>query len=553
MIIADLVVTNGKVITVDKDFSLKEAIAVKNGWVIDVGTNSEIKSYIGQGTEVIDLEGKVILPGAHDGHIHTTHSGFFLDPDKLNLKFPEVKSIKDINKKLADAVRKSKPGEWIIGFGWNSGLLEECVNEKRTVNRWDFDPITPNNPIALYDYSAHVLAVNSKALEICGITKDTPDLKREEGRFSRDKDTSEPDGCFYEWGAQLLISRHMPQLNKNEIKECIKRAQTYLNENGITSHADILGVGGEYLFCGTWGSKVIDVYEEMARDGKLTARVSINVMPGINGIQGYEAITEGLKITKLPEFHDKNWVKADTVKIFADGSPSLDNTYVFHGDTEEEQRQELIDTIIEVHRQGWQAAVHTTGDKAAEAIIEGCIKAQQMYPREAPRHFLIHGDWLTMERAKKAAKFKIGLSAQPNAGYSVMDFLVELFGRERGSKFFCLQDLTKAGINVAGGSDANIFDPNWRLGVQFAVTRKTITGNVYAPEIASTIENAIKMYTINGAYQEHMENIRGSIEVNKVADFQVLGEDIFKVNKDEIGSIPVVMTICDGKIVYNKL
>lgn len=549
MVMADMVIKNGKVVTVDKDFSIKEAIAVKNGWIIDVGTNDEMEKYVDSNTEVIDLEGKVILPGAHDGYIHAAHTGFFLDPKTLNVKFPLVKSIKDIQNLLKEAVKKTKPGEWIIGFGWNAAQLEECVAENRNPNRWDFDPVTPDNPIALYDYSAHVMVVNSKALEICGIDKDTPDLKREEGAFTRDA-TGEPDGCFFEWGGQLLISKHMPQLDEKAIEECILRVQKHLNKNGITSHGDILGIGGNYLFCGTWGEKVIDVYEKMAREGKLTARVSVNIMAGLEGVQGYDAIVEGLKETKLPEFQDKNWVKADIVKIFADAAPSLDNTYVFHGNTEEEQRQELIDTIVEVHRQGWQIGLHATGDKAAAAIIEGCIKAQQLYPREAPRHFLIHGDWLTMERAKEAAKYKIGLSAQPNAGYIVMDFLVGLFGEERGSKFFCLQDLMNAGINVAGGSDSNIFDPNWRLGAQFAVTRTTMTGNTYAPQLASTIENAIKMYTINGAYQEHMENIRGSIEPNKVADFQVLGEDIFAVDKKEIGKIDVVMTIVNGKIVY---
>ena len=549
---ADLVILNGKVVTVDRDFSFQEALAVKNGWIINVGRNHKIKEHIGKGSRVIDLQGKIILPGTHDGHIHATHMGFFLDPKAINLNYPAVKSIGDINKKLREATKRMKPGEWIVGLGWDSTRLAECANEHfRTPNRWDFDAVTPDHPIALFDYSAHAVVVNSKALEIAGITRETADLKPEYGYFDRDPRTGEPNGHFCEWGAMRFIGRHMPRLSDEEIEKCIKRIQKHLNENGVTSHADILGIGGDHLFFGTWGRRVIEIYEKMFREGKLTARVSINIMAGLEGVQGYDAIVGGLKQTSLPDFRDRNWVKADIIKIFGDGAPVPEGGYgSFYGATREEQREGLINSIIEAHRRGWQVAVHATMEMALDAAIEAFIKAQQMYPRESPRHFIIHGDWFTREKAAEAFKYKIGLAAQPNVGFHLMDILVKLFGRNRASRLFAHRDLMEAGINVAGGSDALCIKPNWRLGAQFAVTRKTVHDNVYAPELAGNIEDAIRMYTINGAYQEHMENIRGSIEVNKVADFQVLGDDIFNIEKEKISEIPVVMTICDGQVVY---
>jgi len=553
VVTADLVIVNGKVVTVDREFSIKEAIAVKDGWIIDVGENAKIEEYIGAKTEVIDLRGKVILPGAHDAHLHAAHTGFFLDTEILNLKYPEVKSIKDINQKLKEAVSKKAPGEWIIGFGWNNLLIEECARENRMPNRWDFDEVTPDNPILLVDFSAHNIIVNSKALEICGIDRNISDLKPEEGRIDREQKNGELTGLFCEWGGMLLVWKHVSQLDEVELRKCIERVQKVLNQQGITSHADIVGIGGNYLFCGTWGQKVIEVYDKMALEGALTARVTINVMAGLNGVQSYDTIIEGLEQTTAPQFADRNWVKADIVKIFGDRVPGPENIIVFPGETEEERARELIKTIMEVHRRGWQMGVHSTGEASARAIVKGFIEAQRTYPREAPRHFLIHGDWLTREIAGEAAKYKIGLVAQPNAGYFIMDYLVQIYGEDLGGQLFRLQELANQGINVVGSSDANIFDPNWQLGVQFAVTRKTISGNVYRPDLASSLENAIRMYTINAAYQEHMENVKGSIEPNKLADFQVLEEDIFEVNKEEISQIPVVMTICNGKVVYSRL
>ena len=255
---ADLVLLNGKVATVDPAFSFCEAIAVKGGWIINVGANDEIRRHIGKRTEVLDLAGKVVLPGVHDSHMHAAHTGLFLSPKAIDIKFPAVKSIRDINEKLKAAVRDAKPGEWIFGLGWNSALLDECaLQNNRTPNRWDFDAATPDHPIALFDYAAHAVVVNGKALEIAGITSKTPDLRREYGGFDRDPQTGEPNGHFYEWGAMRLIGRHMPQLGEEELEACIVRVQRHLNQNGITSHADILGVGGESLFFGTWGSKVM--------------------------------------------------------------------------------------------------------------------------------------------------------------------------------------------------------------------------------------------------------------------------------------------------------
>ncbi|WP_213950936.1 amidohydrolase [Tepidanaerobacter syntrophicus] len=557
MIKADLALMNGNVITVDENFSFKEAVAVKNGWIIDVGTNEEVKAYIDVDTEVIDLRGKTVLPGSFDTHVHAAYGGLTLEPNFVNLYFPEVNSIKQINERLLEVTKRIPKGQWIIGAGFSSSKLKECINDGgRFPNRWDFDSTTPDHPILLNDAGLHDLVVNTKALEICGITKETPDLEPSDGIIVRDELTGEPTGYFRDWGAQTAVYKHAYMCNAPQLKKCIMKYQRVLNENGITTHTDIAGIGGDYLFCGTWGSGVIEAYEELSKENKLTARVCIDILAGINGRQSYESIISGLLQTKLPIFSKKNWVKAEAVKIFGDDGWRRDDFKgprgycTFPGSTEEEQAANLIKTVIEVHRLGWQMGIHLTGGKGIDTVIDAYIAAQQHYPRSAPRHFIIHGDDLTYEDAKKAGKHKIGLSMQPIAFELFLDNSIKKYAPERAREIFDINTYSALGMICAGSSDAPALPVSWLQGLQFLITRTTKNKNVYWPNLKCSLKDGIKAYTINGAYQNHMDEVCGSIEVNKLADFQVLENDIFEIEENKIGDIPIVMTICDGKIVY---
>lgn len=558
---ADVIFLNGKVATVDEEFSLAEAVAVKSGWIIAVDSNEKIKKYLDEATEVIDLQGKLMLPGTHDAHMHGVHTGLSLSPLFLDVRFPKVKKISDLQEIIRAAVEKVPEGAWIVGMGWNEMLIEECLAEGRTLKKWDLDVVSPNNPVVLNDYGAHRMVVNSQALGRCDISEKTPDLPPEAGLIERLENSREPTGYLNEWGAQVLVWQQVPTLPAEEIEACILEMNRELNKYGITSHVDILGIGGNELIRGTWGEKSIGIYEKLAREDKLTARVSINLLAGIDGIQSYQAITEGLEKTTLPDFQDRNWVKAETVKIFGDGGGWLreDNQVVgdhgrstFPGETDLAQEKELIKTIIEVHRRGWQLGIHAIGGRTIDTIIEGYKQALEKYPRENPRHFIIHGDDMTVENAQVAAKYDISMSVQAVAAYQMMDFMRFRFDEEYGNALFAWDVYQKAGVNVANGSDSNIFSLNWLEGAQFAVTRQTVSGNKYRPDLASERADVIRMYTINGAKQEHLEAVRGSIEVGKVADFQILDQDILMIPPEEIGKTKVVMTMVDGKIVYKN-
>lgn len=556
MVKADLVLTNGKVATVDEKFSFCEAVAVKGGWIIGLGSCGEMEPHIGPDTKVIDLGGKVLLPAANDAHMHAALTGLRMGPGCLNVG--GAQSLKDLKDLVAGAVAKAKPGEWIWGSGFMEFMWPELQAEgMRGLNRWDLDEVSPDHPVMLNDFGLHTLVVNSKALELSGITKDFPELPPEEGIMERERATGEPNGRFFEWSSHHLIGNHCPPVTEAEIEEAILRVQRALNEQGATSHNDIVGRGVERIFKGVGGEKCIEVYERMAREGKLTARVSLAVNACVDGVETCESFLRALDEMKLPQFRDPNWVQARTVKLFGDQGawlrprtdrPNGEGRSVWPGVTDEEQAAELKRTILELHRRGWQVCIHAIGGKTIDVAVDAFIEAQETYPGKPPRHYVIHGDDMTVDAARRMGKYRIGCSPQPIAANIVAGMNAPRM--TAGEALFDWQAYMDAGCWVSGGSDSPCFSFNWREGVQFAVTRTTVMGQAIRPDRSMKLEDAIRMYTIEGAYQEHMEEVRGSIEVGKVADFQVLGRDIFTCPGSEISRIPVVMTICDGKVVY---
>lgn len=553
---ADLVIRNGKIATVDPQFTYVEAVAARGGYIIDRGTNEEMDVYIGETTKVIDAANRLVLPGGNDSHMHAAHTGFTMSSNFLDFNGPQFNSLEMIQNKIREAAAKAAPGEWVFGCGLVDANVKELSAENRVINRWDLDAATTDVPVVITDFSLHCMIANSKALEIAGIDRDYPEIPNSLGFIERTAD-GELNGRFIEWGAQNILCSKCPILSDEELEACIRRVQKALNKEGITSHTDILGEGGEYLFRGTWGSRVIDIYEKMAQKGELTARCSINVFSCILGQASYDAIIRGTDRVRLPEFHDKNWVKADAIKFFVDlGGPTWqrkgirpEGSFATSWDgTEEEQIEQITRTIIELHRLGWQICIHSCGGGSMDCCLDAFVQAIQLYPGKDSRHFLIHCDDTTKDFAAKMAKNGVLAAIQPTAANIVFGWNTPVLTDKE--EIFNYQAYTDLGACLTGGSDSTCFSINWRQGMQFCLTRTTIDGYTARPDLIMNREDAIRMYTINGAYQEHMEHLRGSIEVNKVADFQILDKDVMTCPANEIGMANVVMTICDGKVVY---
>jgi hypothetical protein len=499
--------------------------------------------------------------------MHAPFFGASRPPLSLDLTYPTVQSIPDMVKALKQKVAEVEPGEWIRGFGWDQSTLEECRNDPSKLPRkWDLDAVSPDHPVAFTDFSVHTLLVNSKALEIAGITKDTPDPPS--GEMERDEH-GEPTGILKEPGAQALVAAHVPLLTREEKKTALVTTLNHLNANGVTSFTDAaIGPGGEAFLYGVMSAEFVDLYQELLAEGKLSARVAVLLLLGDYGALTYEDLENGLKTFKVPSGVDKTRLQFSGVKIFADGIPLTytswmnedyvsgnagHGTSVIPGDTDAQQRENLIEMIKLVHRHGFQIGLHATGDRAIDAAVDGFVEAIEEVPGGDPRHYLIHGDFISPETAKVLARNNCGIAMQPFISVMISDFEAAVVGEQRAAYEWPTRTVLDAGVNLTSNSDAPVTYPNWRLGVQAAVLREgLVSGKVSGPEECITVAEAIRSYTINGAWQDRMEHIKGSIEVGKVADFCIIGDDILTVDPHKIGEIPVLMTIIGGKVVFEE-
>jgi predicted amidohydrolase YtcJ len=561
---ADLIIVNGNVITVDSDFSIAQAVAVKDGTIIAVGTNDDIRVLADRRTKTLDLKGKTMLPGINDAHIHAGLYWGSRPPIVLDVGYPAVKSIRDIINAVGKKTQGTSPGEWIRGTGLNLNVLKEC-NEipARYPTRWDLDLVSPANPVCLnvipFTIGEQVTWVNTKALELVGISSDTPVPPGCE--IVKDRTTGEPTGLLK--GSQLgeRVTAAVPSLTRKQKKVALLTAMQELNSLGITSITEgALGPGGTGFQNGLWDSEYIEVYRELENEGKLTVRTGIMVLFTSYGTFNPGTLYDGLSHYEINHDLPDPWLRMAGIKLFADGIPLSKTAWmyddymnggngrmVFPGETSEERCNELMKIVAYCHKLGFRIGIHVTGDRAIDACIDSFIKAEKEEPKGL-RHYIIHGDFVTTGGAERMAEYNIGISVQPALTGIVMNILPHFVGQERAARYGCLRTLLDAGVHVAGGSDAPVTYPDWKSAICSIVSR------VYRPEGEShrhvTVADAIRMYTMGGAWQDNMENIKGSIEKGKLADFCILDEDILSIEPERIKDIRILMTIVGGKIVY---
>ena len=535
---ADLVLLKGKILTVDDEFTVAEAVAVKDGRVMAVGSSTEIEKLKGRSTEVIDLEGKTVMPGLYDSHIHVVGTGTALQ--MINCRTPPMISIDDMKKAVAEKAEDSKPGEWILGRGWDQAKLAE----HRNPSRWDLDDVSPDNPVVLTRTCGHLLVANSAALEIGGITKDTPDPLG--GKIVRNLE-GEPTGMLEEGPAMNLVRRHVPETGIPETMEAIRAAFKAFNEVGITSVIDPGNTEDEMV-----------AYQLLREAGEFTVRT--NVM--LRAVQQGDTIEDSVRrIENFPMITGMgdDLLRFQGVKLFIDGGIGGRTALLrehYEGDPDDyglltlpvEHLQMLVDAA---NRRGMLAGIHCAGGKAMDIVLEAYRKTDEVKPIKGRRFYLIHAYQPTDENFETCRMLDIKVASQPSFLYYLGDSYHENVGDERSKWLKPHRAWIDHGIMVAAGTDSPVtpYPPFPSLWASIA-RRTEVKGTQMGTEQCVTREEAIRMYTVNGAYLTFEEDSKGSLEPGKIADMVILDRDIMTCPVDDIRDTKVLQTFLGGKTVY---
>ncbi len=430
------------------------------------------------------------------------------------------------------------------------------------MTRWDLDEVAPGNPVYLVSFTQHELVANSKALEIAGIG---PDTQTEPGsEIVKDPVSGEPTGMLLELPAEGLIMRVVPPWSREDKRNAILSIMKDLNARGITSATDAaLGPGGTGFQGGFFDAECISVYNDLHNEGLLTVRMNLLYLFGSYGAISLKDFEKSIPEIGIHSGFGDEWLKIGGIKLFADGIPQTKTAWlhedypdggngglVLPGATDKERCEELAQMIGFAHRHNFQCAIHAVGDRAIEACVDGFVRAESADPRGL-RHYLVHCDLITPADIKRIVEHGVGVSTQPILKWVFSDSIDKAIGVERSEWQFPLRALLDAGVHVSLSSDSPVSEPDWLQGVEAAALRKSkATGTVRGPAQRITAREAIRLYTMGGAWQDHMENRKGSLEPGKLADFCVLDRSILSVEPDEIHTIQNVATVVGGKRVY---
>ena len=526
---ADLILYNADIITVNPNQPSAEAIAISGDKIIGVGSNEDIMNLSSAYTKKINVGGKIITPGFIDAHSHPAGAG----RSHLRNVDCDLRSIEEIKNAIFERSKKTPKGEWISGFKYD----DTKTKEKRYINNIDLDEVSPDHPVIITHRGGHTAYVNSLALKIAGIDEKTPDPKG--GNIERDLETGNLNGRLLET-ATYLVEKFIPnQFTRSDYQAGVKLISEMLSKSGITSVTD----------AGT-GVKSLQAFEDAYESGELNTRVYCM-------IRGY-AFDEVNGSGKKTGYGDE-WVRVGAVKLVCDGSISertarLSKPYIGRPDYYGiiiNNEDEIYEEAIKAHSNDWQIGVHANGDVGIDITLRVFERLQKEKYRKDPRFRIEH---CTIINESLVQRIKT-LGVIPNPFSTYVYFHGEKmkeYGKERLENMFAVRSFLDAGIPVTQTSDypPGPFEP--MMAIQSSVTRTDYTGEVWGPSQKISVEEAIKVATINGAYASYEENIKGSIEIGKLADLTILDQDPRETDPMRIIDIPIVRTMVGGKWVYES-
>ncbi|HWN94118.1 MAG TPA: amidohydrolase [Methylomirabilota bacterium] len=549
----DLILHNGKVVTVDSRFSIQQALAVRDGRLAQVGKDRDVLKLKGPRTELIDLQGRMVVPGLMDSHTHPTSASM----TEFDHPIPEMESMRDVLDYIAGRAKLAPPGDWIVV----QQVFITRLREQRYPTRAELDAAAPQNPVMFR--TGPDASLNSLALKLSGIDRHFKVSDGGAGFVEKDATTGEPTGILRNCSRFVPAKSSVREASAEEKRQRLVELFRDYNSVGLTTIGDRDA-----------SVSAIDLYKDLRARKQLSVRVAIS--QDVPSIGDLAKIQEGIrKIGADPLYKERDdWLRIIGIKTFLDGGMLTGSAYMqkpwgvsdIYAITDPAYRgvlfipkdrlRAMVRTTVE---SGLQFTAHSVGDGAVQALLDVYGELSQELPVRATRPCITHANFQTRETVQTAARLGVVMDIQPAWLYLDTRTLMKQFGYDRLRWFQPLRSLARAGVTVGGGSDhmqkigsfraINPYNPF--LAMQTAITRKArwYEGKLH-PEESLNREQALRMYTINNARLLFCEETRGSLEAGKLADFAVLDTDLLKCPEERISATRVLRTYVGGKLVY---
>lgn len=530
---ADLILFNGKIWTGNARQPEAEALACFGNRIVGVGTTAQIRKLAGANTRVIDLKGRRAVPGFNDAHVHFFDGGAGL----ASVQLRDAKTPAEFRDRIGAFAKKLPKGRWVLNGNWDHENWQPAALPARQL----IDAVTPDNPVFINRLDGHMCLANSLALKLAGVTRTTPDPPG--GTIVRDAQ-GEPTGVLKD-AAMNFVYSVIPNPTAEEIAEALKAAMRYAAENGVTSVQDMSA-----------SPDVLAVYQRLLQRGELTVRVS-----------GHQPLSQWERLARIgiQASFGSDKLKIGGLKGFADGSLGSTTALFFESylddpktaglpSDEMVKEAEMRDRVIAADKAGLHLAIHAIGDKANQTILDFYAAAVQANGPRDRRFRIEHAQHLRPAEIKRFATQQVIASMQPYHAIDDGRWAENRIGPERAKGTYAFRALLDAGAVLAFGSDWFVAPMEPLMGIYAAVTRRTLDGkhpNGWVPEQKVTVAEAVRAFTYGSAYASFDETVKGTLEVGKLADLAVLSADIFRIDPVQIEKAKVVLTVFDGKVIYD--
>jgi len=549
----DLILLHGRILTVDANDSIAQAIAVRHGVILKVGTDAEILSLAGpaKGVRIIDLQGHTATPGLIDTHAHIADGGV---EDLYGVTLSDAASVAEILARVKTKVALVRPGEWVTGSGWDEGKLAE----RRYVTAADLDAVAPNNPVWLLHTTGHYGVANSLALKLAHITRSTPDPKA--GTIDRDP-TGDPTGVLKEEPAMVSVTDLIPPTTPEQMRQGILYIQKVLHSEGMTAVKD------PDIHQLHW-----DAYKSLLDEGRLKERICVLWHAGSTLESAKQALAEINAVPRLPASLGDDHLLSCGAKIFMDGSGGARTGWVYddwfrnattpdagnrgYPQTDPAAYREMVRLF---HQNEVPVGTHAVGDRAMDWVVDTYALVEQEQPHPGLRHSIIHANLPTTHALDVMAdlqkKYDTGYpEMQPEFLWWIGDIYAASYGPARGPRLEPLKTLQSRGILWSGGSDYFVTPVAARYGIWASLARQTAKGTFglhpFGTAEAVDIHTALRSYTAWGARQMFLESKIGTLEAGKRADIAIWDGDLYTMPTDQIKDLKCLMTLLDGEVVY---